>query len=229
MSTAVAETSAASTPTPGFLDFEAAKPLKSKYRHHVATLHLRGHLHEPLVLYTQFALTAARSLKIPTSGAASLPTTRELITVIKSHFVHKKSQENFESRTHRRAIKVYDADPEALDLWLRYLRKNGIGGVGMKAYIHEYVEYGFAAGELKELEGMLGAPENAVEKATEEIVKALGGVEFAAEGKEDVKEEAKVEAKEDVKEEVKVEAAKEEVAAEEPAPAEAKAETETKA
>jgi hypothetical protein len=101
----------------------------------------------------------------------------------------------------------------------------------MKAYIHEYVEYGFAAGELKEVESMLSGPENEVEKAAAEIVKALGGAEFEkevkkveevkAEVKEEVKEEVKVEAEAEVKAEA--EAAKEEVAeakAEEPAPAE---------
>jgi small subunit ribosomal protein S10 len=227
MSTAVSQGAVPAT----LLDFDPVTPLKAKRGHHVATLHLRSHKHGTLDLYTQFALQAARSLKLPTSGAASLPTTRELVTVIKSHFVHKKSQENFESRTHRRAIKVYDADRDALDLWLRYLKKNSIGGVGMKAYIHEYVEYGFAAGELKEVESMLSGPENEVEKAAAEIVKALGGAEFEkevkkveevkAEVKEEVKEEVKVEAEAEVKAEA--EAAKEEVAeakAEEPAPAE---------
>jgi small subunit ribosomal protein S10 len=87
--------------------------------------------------------------------------------------VHKKAQENFERRTHRRVIKVWDSDRGVVDLWLRYLRKNGIGGVGMKAYVHEWVEYGYGAKEIGELEKQLDRPGQEVEKVAEELVKAL--------------------------------------------------------
>jgi len=93
---------------------------------------------------------AAYSLGIPVSRPVSLPTTRSLYTVIKSPFVHKKSQENFERKTHRRLIKVWDTDREVIDKWLRYLTQYGIGGVGMKAQIFEWTELGGGArGERK--------------------------------------------------------------------------------
>lgn len=87
----------------------------------------------------------------------------------------KKAQENFERRTHKRAIKVYDADREAIDLWLRYLRQNGLPGVGIKAYIHEWVDFGFgrkeADGEKNVIE--IEVEEERIQHAAEELVKAL--------------------------------------------------------
>lgn len=53
-------------------------------------------------------------------------------TVIRGPFVHKKSQENFERRVHKRAIKAWDADPEIVNVWVKYLRKHMMPGVGMR-------------------------------------------------------------------------------------------------
>jgi len=52
--------------------------------------------------------------------------------VLRSPFVHKKSQENFERKTHKRAIKAWDADPEVVHRWITYLRANAMPGVGLK-------------------------------------------------------------------------------------------------
>lgn len=178
---------------------------------HVATLHLRAHYPFALDIQTRIAMHAASSLKIPTSGVAALPTKTELTTVIKGPFAHKKSQENFVRKTHKRAIKVFDAERDVLDLWLRYLRKNAMGGVAMKAYVHEYAEFGFAAAEAQNLEGMLAGGK--VAAAAEEIVKELGGLKFVEAPKAEAKE-AEVEATEEVKAQEEVEVkAKEEVEA----------------
>ncbi|BEI99811.1 hypothetical protein CcaverHIS631_0408540 [Cutaneotrichosporon cavernicola] len=171
---------------------------------HVATLHLRAHYPFALDIQSRIAMQAASSLKIPTSGVASLPTKTELTTVIKGPFAHKKSQENFVRKTHKRAIKVFDAERDVLDLWLRYLRKNAMGGVAMKAYVHEYAEFGFGAKEMANLENMLAGGK--VAAAAEEIVKAFGGLEFEDAKAQPVKEvEAKAEATEEVKAEESVE------------------------
>lgn len=98
--------------------------------------------------------------------------------------MHKKAQENFERKTHRRVIKVFDADKEIVDLWLRYLRKNSIGGVGIKAQIWERVEYGFAK---KEGESMVqqvesgGLDAEKIEKAADDLVKELSSGDSVAE------------------------------------------------
>jgi hypothetical protein len=49
-------------------------------------------------------------------------------------------------RDHGRVIKLWDADREVIDKWLRYLKKYSIGGVGMKDFFLELCRqfaYGF--------------------------------------------------------------------------------------
>lgn len=109
--------------------------------YHVATLHLRSYgpfLHL-LDFFSYFALRVASSLNIPTSGVASLPTRISLWTVPKGPFVHKKSQENFQRRTHKRVIKVWDADQKVLDRWLTFLRIHAMEGVGMRVELFRLV------------------------------------------------------------------------------------------
>ncbi|KAJ9116024.1 hypothetical protein QFC24_006865 [Naganishia onofrii] len=76
---------------------------------------------------------------MPVSRPATLPVTRSLYTVLKSPFVHKKAQENFEKKYHARVIKVWDTERDVVDKWLRYLKKYSIGGVGMKAVVFDWV------------------------------------------------------------------------------------------
>ncbi|KAL1742974.1 ribosomal protein S10 domain-containing protein, partial [Schizophyllum fasciatum] len=101
----------------------------------VASLQLAGHNPAALELFAHFATHAASALGIPVSRPARLPTRRSMWTVIKSPFVHKKSQENFERRTHKRVIKAWDADGEVVRRWAAYLRKHAMGGVGMRMVI----------------------------------------------------------------------------------------------
>lgn len=120
-------------------------PIPPKYGHHVATLHLRSHTSSlsSLTFFTSFALRSARALGLPTSNVISLPTVTSLYTVPRSPFAHKKSQENFWKKEHKRAIKVYDGDGEVVRAWLAYLRKEAMGGVGMKAQLMERREVGW--------------------------------------------------------------------------------------
>ncbi|KAJ9120572.1 hypothetical protein QFC22_002501 [Naganishia vaughanmartiniae] len=106
---------------------------------HVATLTLRAHHPSVLTQFSSFALHAAHSLGMPVSRPAALPVTRSLYTVLKSPFVHKKAQENFEKKYHARVIKVWDTERDVVDKWLRYLKKYSIGGVGMKAVVFDWV------------------------------------------------------------------------------------------
>ncbi|KAG5653881.1 hypothetical protein H0H81_009703 [Sphagnurus paluster] len=98
----------------------------------VANIQFRSHHPRLLDLFTHFTTHAAAALGIPVSRVVCLPTKRTLWTVPRSPFAHKKSQENFERRVHKRAIKAWDADPEVVDRWCRYLRRHALGGVGMR-------------------------------------------------------------------------------------------------
>jgi len=56
--------------------------------------------------------------------------------------VYKKSQENFERKVHKRAIKAWDADAEVVQRWVAYLRAHVLAGVGMKVTIWDRVPLG---------------------------------------------------------------------------------------
>ncbi|WWC91865.1 ribosomal protein S10 [Kwoniella dendrophila CBS 6074] len=160
-----------------YLSFPPVKLHKPIHGVHVATLHLQSYQTYNLDLTTQFAVHSAHSLNIPTTLPAFLPSEKSLYTVLKSPFVKKKAQENFERKTFKRAIKVYDSSKDSIDLWLRYLRQNGLPGVGMKAYIHEYVEQGFGKKEQEQLQTQQDQTPNISEKkiqdAAQDLVKAL--------------------------------------------------------
>lgn len=49
------------------------------------------------------------------AGPIPLPTEKSKFTVNRSTFVHKDSREQFEMRTHKRLIDVYDPNPKTLD------------------------------------------------------------------------------------------------------------------
>lgn len=85
-----------------------------------------------------FAMRAAYYLKLPAKGPVPLPKIVQRWTVLKSNFVHKKCQENFERITLRRLIQIQDGDSEVVKIWLAYLRRYAFWGVGMKANVWEF-------------------------------------------------------------------------------------------
>ncbi|WFD32221.1 phospholipase A2 [Malassezia sp. CBS 17886] len=110
----------------------------------VATLQLKsyGQRTFDLDFFADFAMRAAHALQIPTGGIASLPTRTSLWTVPRGPFVHKKSQENFWRRTHRRSLVAYDASDATVDRWLQFLRHHEMAGVAAKAMIFRYYPLG---------------------------------------------------------------------------------------
>lgn len=86
--------------------------------------------------FCDFALRAAYYMGLPATGPKPIPTKRERWTVIRAPFVHAKSKENFERKTHGRMIKIWDADSEVVDLWLAYLKNNSVWGVGVKVNMY---------------------------------------------------------------------------------------------
>ncbi|GAA5985940.1 hypothetical protein JCM11641_004836 [Rhodosporidiobolus odoratus] len=182
-------------------------PLPQTHGVHVATLHLRSHTTSlsDLTFFTSFALRSARALGLPTSGAAALPTKTSLYTTPRSPFAHKKSQQNFWKKEHKRAIKVFDGNEEVVEAWLAYLRKEALPGVGMKAQVFSYREVGWG----KDLVGQAEAEEQAlaaagveeggeVERLAKELEEELkAGIEEAEELGKDI--EPAVEAAKELK------------------------------
>lgn len=120
------------------------KPLKRKAEHGlpVCDLQLRSYNVRNVEFFADFALRAAYYLNLPASGPVPLPRITERWTVPKGHFVHKKSQENFERITLRRLIQIQDGHPETVVMWLGFLRKHAYYGIGMKANIWDHEELG---------------------------------------------------------------------------------------
>jgi small subunit ribosomal protein S10 len=48
-------------------------------------------------------------------GPIPLPTESSKVTVLRSSFVHKDSREQFEMRTHKRLIDIFDPTPKTID------------------------------------------------------------------------------------------------------------------
>lgn len=130
---------------------------------HVATLQLRAYgTHKfELEFFADFANRAAHALRIPTGGIASLPIRTSLWTVPRGPFVHKKSQENFWRRTHRKAIKVYDANDAVVDRWLQFLRIHEMSGVATKVELFRSFPLGVGAQIAAQTDGAAQAPDAA--------------------------------------------------------------------
>ncbi|CAE6419954.1 unnamed protein product [Rhizoctonia solani] len=105
------------------------------------------------------------------SSPTPLPTQRSLFTVPKSPFIFKKAQENFEKRTHKRAVKVWDAEDEVVNIWLRYLEEHMVPGVGMRVVRWERCAVGVGEARWKEVgERVVGVGEQ-VRQIGERIVR----------------------------------------------------------
>ncbi|KAI0883463.1 30S ribosomal protein S10, mitochondrial [Annulohypoxylon maeteangense] len=101
-------------------------------------LQLRSFSIPNLEFFCDFALRAAYYLNLPAFGPVPLPKIIERWTVPRSHFIFKKSQENFERITRRRLIQIRDGHPETVQIWLAYLQKHAYYGIGMKANVWEF-------------------------------------------------------------------------------------------
>lgn len=165
-------------------------PIKPKHNIHVATLHLRSHTDSlpELTFFTSFALRSARALGLASTGAISLPTKTSLFTTPRSPFAHKKSQQNFWRKEHKRAIKLFDGTPQVVNAWLAFLRKEAMGGVGMKAQIFSYQEVGWGQKMVAEQPSSL-----ATEANEDSDIKALAH-ELEGELKEEVERKDQAEA-----------------------------------
>ena len=53
------------------------------------------------------------------SGPIPLPTDREVVTVIRSPHKYKDSREQFESKTHKRLIDIYNPSSKAIDALMK--------------------------------------------------------------------------------------------------------------
>lgn len=69
-------------------------------------------------------LAAKNNLKY--SGPIPLPTKREVVTILRSVHINKKSREQFESRTFQRLIVIEKASEKDLDQFKRFELPSGV-------------------------------------------------------------------------------------------------------
>lgn len=133
-------------PIPINAELNRYAPFKHKPTHSdlVAQVQFRSFEHKQMDFFVNFALRVAFYLKIPVVGPSFMPKRIERWTVIKSPFVHAKSKQNFERITYRRMFKLYDANPEVVQIFLSTLSKYSIGGVGIDAKLFSYESLDFA-------------------------------------------------------------------------------------
>jgi ribosomal protein S10 len=146
----------------------------------VCNLHFRGYIPQHLDFYVDFARRAAFSMKMPCSGPVYLPTQTSRWTVIKSPFVHKKSQENFERKTHKRLLQIKDTHPEVVQRWLHYLKMNAPSGIGMRATTWEFENVGVgktmvenAKKQQRRAPVAAAAPEDEVKEIAAQLLKDI--------------------------------------------------------
>jgi small subunit ribosomal protein S10 len=60
------------------------------------------------------------------SGPVPLPTRINRFTVLRSPHIDKKSREQFEIRTHKRLLEIYDPTPETIDALMRLQLPAGV-------------------------------------------------------------------------------------------------------
>ena len=141
-----------------------------------ATIHLRSYHISLLSMFTHFVAHSASALGIPISKPVPLPIKRNLWTVPRGPFIHKKAQENFDRKTLKRAIKAWDTDPEVVERWVRYLEKHALAGVGMRVVRWERAPVGVGQKVANSVKAAMDAarldtPKEQVKALGEQIVK----------------------------------------------------------
>ena len=82
-------------------------------------IRLKAYDHRILDQSAEQIVEAAERTGAAVAGPIPLPTEIRKYCVIRSPFVHKDSQEQFEMRTHKRLIDIVDPTPKTVDALMR--------------------------------------------------------------------------------------------------------------
>lgn len=142
----------------------------------VCDLQLRTYSVQNMQLFADFAVRAAYYMGLCARGPIPLPRITERWTVPRSHFIFKKSQENFERITMRRLIQIQDGHPDVVKAWLAFISEHQMHGVGMKANIWEYEDLATAtrAGEAIQPDDVKRRREGPMMAKVDEILNSKG-------------------------------------------------------
>lgn len=80
---------------------------------------LRGYDHRILDQSTKEIVSTAKRTGAKVRGPIPLPTRLEKFTVLRSPHVDKKSREQFEIRTHKRVLDIYEYTPQTIEALMK--------------------------------------------------------------------------------------------------------------
>jgi small subunit ribosomal protein S10 len=80
---------------------------------------LRAYDHRLLDMSVKEIVDTAQRTGARTCGPVPLPTRIQKVTVLRSPHVDKKSREQFEIRTHKRLIDIFDPTPQTVDALMK--------------------------------------------------------------------------------------------------------------
>lgn len=78
-------------------------------------IRLKAYDHRIIDKSTKQILDTALRTGAQVVGPIPLPTEKNMVTVLKSTFVHKDAREQYEQRVHKRLIDVLDPSPKTID------------------------------------------------------------------------------------------------------------------
>lgn len=89
-------------------------------------IRMEAYDHGALDASAQEIVEHARRTNARVCGPIPMPTRIERYTVLRSPFIDKKSREQFELRTHKRLIDIYDANPRTIEALNRLVVPAGV-------------------------------------------------------------------------------------------------------
>ena len=107
-------------------------PLRERIR-----IRLKAYDHRVLDQSTTEIVETAKKTGAQVAGPIPLPTARNRYTVLRSPHVDKKSREQFEIRTHKRLIDIFEPTPQTVDALMKLDLPAGVD-VEIKAFGKEH-------------------------------------------------------------------------------------------
>lgn len=87
--------------------------------HHKVRIKLRAYDHRVLDQSVKEIVETAQRTGARIAGPVPLPTRINKVTVLRSPHADKKSREQFEIRTHKRLIDIFDPTPQTVDALMK--------------------------------------------------------------------------------------------------------------
>ena len=100
-------------------------------------IRLKAYDHRILDQSTHEIVETAKRTGARIAGPIPLPTTKNKYTVLRSPHVDKKSREQFEVRTHKRLLDIFEPTPQTVDALMRLDLPAGVD-VEIKAFGKEH-------------------------------------------------------------------------------------------